>query len=112
MSLELLGGGRQLADELGVDLAALLVGSGVEPLAKELVFQGAHKVYLVEDPALSRYQTSPYQNVVQDLVTKYNPEVVLFGATTIGRDLTPRLACALNTGLSAHCVDLKIDKSK
>jgi len=112
ISLELSGIGRQLADELEVDLAALLVGSGVEPLARELIFRGADKVYLVEDPALRRYQASTYQKVIEDLIVRYNPEIVLFGATTIGRALAPRLACALDTGLSAHCVDLKVDKSK
>lgn len=111
ISLELLAIGRRLADELGVELATVLLGDIVEPLAQELICYGADKVYLVESPLLSRYQTASYCSAMKELTLRYKPEILLFGRTDIGKDLAPRIACALNIGLTAHCVDLKVERS-
>ncbi|MEW6034167.1 MAG: electron transfer flavoprotein subunit alpha/FixB family protein [Chloroflexota bacterium] len=111
VSLELLSWGRRIASQLQTDVSTVLLGHGVGALAAELFQFGANRVYLVDSPTLSRYQTKPYSAVVGHLVSEYHPEVFLFGATALSRDLAPRVACALNIGLSAHCVDLKVDVS-
>lgn len=111
-SLELVSLGRRLANELQVELSALLVGDRLGRLPEELICYGADVVYLVEEKALERYITHPYQRVVCDLIQENKPEVVLFSCTDTGMDLAPRVACELRTGLSAHCVDLKVDKDK
>ena len=110
ISLELLANGRLIADELGMELAAVLLGNDVKVSATELICYGADRVYLVQSRLLSRYQTSSCCGVMKQLILEHKPEIVLFGATALGRDLAPRLACALNIGLSAHCIDLKVDK--
>ncbi|MEW6615845.1 MAG: electron transfer flavoprotein subunit alpha/FixB family protein [Thermodesulfobacteriota bacterium] len=109
-SLELLSLGRGLADELQVELSALLVGDRLGSIPEELIYYGADVVYVIENPILERYTTSPYHSIVCDLIRKNKPEIVLFSATHLGMDLAPRVACELKTGLSAHCVDLKMDK--
>lgn len=111
VSLELLSWGHRIGSQLRTDVSAVLLGHGVETMAGELLQFGADRVYIVDSPSLDRYQTAPYSAVVGHLVSKYKPEVFLFGATALGRDLAPRVACALSIGLSAHCVDLKIDAS-
>lgn len=111
-SLELLGEGRKLADDLGVELSALLVGNEVEYLCAELNYYGADKVYLAEHELLEEYTTDGYTKVIVDAVNEYKPEIILIGATNIGRDLGPRLAARLNTGLTADCTGLAIDKEK
>jgi|688.fasta_scaffold172819_2 electron transfer flavoprotein alpha subunit len=106
--LELLSKGRELADQLGVPLAAVLVGNKVRPLCATLAQHGADLVYLAEDGVLSHYQTASYTRVVCDLITTYKPQICLFGATAIGRDLAPTVASAMKCGLTADCTDLQI----
>ncbi len=111
-SLELISEGRKLADELGVELCGLLLGDGVEALAGELGGYGADKVYLYESPLLKDYTTDAYAKVVSDAVQAYRPEIMLFGASNIGRDLAPRCAARLHTGLCADCTHLDVDVAK
>ncbi len=106
---ELLGEGRKLADTLGVELSALLLGSGVEALCTELGAYGADRVILADDALLKDYNTEAYAKVVCDLVKERRPEILLIGATNIGRDLAPRLSARLYTGLTADCTALAID---
>ncbi|MBR3299453.1 MAG: electron transfer flavoprotein subunit alpha [Clostridia bacterium] len=106
---ELLGEGRKLADTLGVELSALLLGNGVEALAGELGAYGADRVILAESELLNDYNTEAYAKVVCDLVRERKPEIMLIGATNIGRDLAPRLSARLYTGLTADCTGLAID---
>lgn len=110
VSYELLNKGRELADELRVDLTAVLLGSAVKEEAQRLIHRGADKVIVVEDTILNHYQSGPYSAVITEVIKKYKPEIILAGATTIGRSLVPRLAIKLNTGLTADCTALEIDK--
>ena len=110
--LELVSEGRKLADDLGVELAGLLVGDQVEGLAKEIGAYGADKVILVDDPALKNYTTDAYADVICKAVMDKKPEIVLIGATNIGRDLGPRCAARLHTGLTADCTHLDVDTAK
>ena len=107
--LELISEGRRLADELGVDLCGLLLGDGVEGLAKELGGYGADKVYVCEHPLLKVYTTDAYAKVICDVIEELKPEAFLIGATNIGRDLGPRCAARLHTGLCADCTHLDVD---
>jgi len=108
VSLELLGRASELAAQLDVGVGAVLAGDGVAPLADTLIHHGADRVYLAEDQALADYLTMPYARVVSHLVREHSPEIVLYGATTTGRDLAPRVASMLRTGLTADCTDLQI----
>jgi len=108
VSLELCGKARQLADTLGVPAAAVLPGSGVRPLADRLIALGADKVYVVDDARLAHYQTGPYARVLTTLAERHRPQIALFGATSIGRDLAPGGASTLRAGLTADCTDLEI----
>ena len=108
VSLELLGKGSELAKTLGVETGALVLGQGVEGLVDELVHFGADKVYVAQNPVLKQYTTLPYAKVVCDLIREYEPQIVLYGATTTGRDLAPRITSELKVGLTADCTDLKI----
>ncbi len=110
VSYELLNKGRELADELKVDLTAVLLGSSVKQEAQCLIHRGADKVIIVENTILNHYQSGPYSAVITEIIKKYKPEIILAGATTIGRSLVPRLAIKLNTGLTADCTALEIDK--
>lgn len=109
VALELCGKARQLADQLGVRVGAVLAGHQVAGLADRLIAQGADHVYLVEDSRLAHYQTLPYARVVCRLIEKYHPQIVLYGATPLGRDLAPRVASHLRAGMTADCTDLQID---
>jgi electron transfer flavoprotein alpha subunit len=109
ISAELLGGGRKLADDLGQELAAVLVGSGVGDLAQEAITYGADKVYVVDDPILKDYQTYTYVPVMERVVGQMMPQVLIMGQTSIGRDLAPRLAFRLDTTASLGCLELAID---
>ena len=109
VTFELLGEGRKLADALNVELSAVLLGSGVENLCDALAKAGADRVYLADAPILKDYLTEGYASVISDLVESKKPEIFLFGATHIGRDLAPRIAAKLNTGLTADCTGLEID---
>jgi len=109
VGLELLGEGRKLAEKLGVETSAVLIGGkDIESQAKELIAFGADKVYLATDDNLKNYSTLPYATVMAEIINKYKPEVVLLGATTIGRDLAARLAVRIKTGLTADCTGLSI----
>jgi len=106
--LELMSKARRLADSLGVKLAGVLLGDTVKGLATKLVQYGADKVYVVEQPLLQAYQTNSYAKVMVELIHKHKPQIVLYGATTTGRDLAPRIASAAKAGLTADCTDLQI----
>ncbi len=108
VSFELLGKGRELADELRAELTAVLLGSGVSEMAQELVHRGADRVRVVDDPALKDFLDGPYANVVAELIERHKPEIVLTGATTLGRSLIPRVAVQVKTGLTADCTGLAI----
>ena len=110
--IELMSKGRHLADTLGVKLAAAILGDKVSGLATKLIHYGADKVYLVEHPLLRTYQTNSYAKVIFDLIHKYKPQIVLYGATITGRDLAPRIASAAKAGLTADCTDLQIGDHK
>ncbi len=110
VSWELLGVGRTLANDLGVDLSAFVLGSGVKGLAEEAFGYDADKVYLIDDPVLNHYRTPSYLHGSLALINKYKPEIVLMGATGLGRDLAGAVATALKTGLTADCTGLTIDK--
>ena len=105
---ELLGKGRELADKLGVPLAAVLIGDGVEGLCKDLFEAGADKVHLIEDPALKVFRGKAYRHAFVELIKEVQPQIVIFGATHMGRDLGPAVASALRCGLTADCTDLQI----
>jgi electron transfer flavoprotein alpha subunit len=106
--IELLGEGKKLAKEIGTELCAVLCGSGVEQLADELFAYGSEKVYLADAPELEKYTTDAYTKVINEAISLHKPEIVLFGATHIGRDLAPCLAVKANTGLTADCTKLEI----
>ncbi|MBP2637208.1 MAG: carE 4 [Firmicutes bacterium] len=110
VALELLGEGRKLADSMGQKLAGVLIGNNIEGLAKEAFAAGADQVYLVEAPELARYNNDGYTATVVDLIKSYKPSVILLGATNNGRDLGPRVACRIGTGLTADCTGLGIDE--
>ena len=109
ITCELLGCGRRLANELGEKLSAVLIGSGVSDTAKQAIAFGADKVYVVDDPLLKDYRTDPYVAVTKKVIEQVMPQILLLGQTSIGRDLAPRLAFRLGTGLSMDCVELSID---
>ncbi|MDO9538009.1 MAG: FAD-binding protein [Thermoplasmata archaeon] len=109
VTLELLGRGRGLADELGVPLSVALLGHGVDGLAPTLIAGGADKVYVIDDPRLKDYNTSSYAKAMIELIRAEKPEIVLYGATHNGRDLAPRIAKRLDTGLTADCTELSIE---
>jgi len=106
--IELMSKGRHLADTLGVKLGAVALGSNVKTLATKLIQYGADKVYLAEHPLLEHYQTNSFAKVICDLIHKHSPQIVLYGATFVGRDLAPRIASAAKAGLTADCTDLQI----
>ena len=108
-TFELISEGRKLADELGVDLCGILLGDNVDGIAKELGGYGADKVYVYNSPLLKDYTTDAYTKVITDAVEEIKPEILLFGASNIGRDLAPRCAARLHTGLCADCTHLDID---
>lgn len=109
VSLELLCEGRKLANELGTELAGVVLGEGVDELAKQCFAYGADKAYLVDGPVFKDYRTDPYTDVCVDMINKYKPEVVLYGATNNGRDFAARIAVRIHAGLTADCTELGID---
>ena len=111
-TFELISEGRKLANELGVELCGILLGDNVDGIAKELGGYGADKVMVCDSPLLKDYTTDAYAKVVCDMVNEYKPEVLLIGATNIGRDLGPRCAARLHTGLTADATHLDIDTAK
>jgi len=109
VSLELLGEGKKLADNIGCKVCAILCGENVENLITELYEYGADVVYYASAPELKTYNPDSYTKVINDAVVKYKPDIVLFGATHIGRDLGPCVAVKAETGLTADCTQLDID---
>lgn len=110
-SFELVSEGRRLADELGTGLYGILLGKDITAAAKKLGGYGADAVYTCEHPLLENYTTDAYTKVVCDVVRQHRPQILLIGATNIGRDLGPRCAARLHTGLCADCTHLDIDMS-
>lgn len=108
-TFELISEGRKLADELGVELGGILLGDNVDGIAKELGGYGADKVYVYNSPLLKDFTTDAYTKVISDAVQEFHPEILLFGASHIGRDLAPRCAARLHTGLCADCTHLDVD---
>ena len=108
-TFELISEGRKLADELGCNLYGILLGDDVDDLASELGGYGADGVYVYNSPLLKNYTTDGYTKVISEAVQEFRPEVMLFGASNIGRDLAPRCAARLHTGLCADCTHLDID---
>ena len=109
VSLELLGEGRRIADELGVKLTALLLGKNIESLAKTLAEHGADEVLVADDKNLEHYTTDAYTKVICDLAKERKPGILFVGATFIGRDLGPRIAGRLLTGLTADCTSVEVE---
>ncbi len=107
-SLELCGKARQLADQLGVKVGAVLAGWNVRELSYRLIAHGVDKVYNVHDTRLEHYRTLPYARVMCQLISKHRPQIVMYGATPLGRDLAPRIASEMRAGLTADCTDLQI----
>ncbi len=109
IATEVLGAGRRLADELGEELSAVLVGSGVSGLAQEAIAFGADKVYVVDDSQLKDYQTATYVSVIEKVIKQAMPRILILGQTSVGRDLAPSLAFRLETAASLDCLELSID---
>ena len=109
ITTELLGCGRKLADDLGQELCAVLVGNAISSLAQEAIAFGADKVYVVDDPLLKDYQTDSYVLTLEKVVKQVMPQILILGQTSIGRDLAPRLAFRLDTAASMDCIELAID---
>lgn len=112
VALELLGKARDLASALGEKVVAIFAGSGIKASAQTLVEYGADKVICADAPELKDYVTEQYAQAVGQIITEYKPNIVLFGATTIGRDLAPRLSARLETGLTADCTKLEISEER
>ena len=110
VALELLGVARELAEKTGEKVGAILLGHGVKAKAKDLIAYGADEVHVVDDERLFAFVTEPYTQAVTQIAKEYEPSVILFGATSIGRDLAPRLSARLKTGLTADCTKLEMDE--
>ena len=108
IALELVGKGKDLAKDLGTEVTAVLIGSDVMGLTKELAEYGADRIIVVDDPELKEYRTEPYAHALAGVIKKYKPEIMLVGATAIGRDLGPRVSARIHTGLTADCTQLEI----
>ncbi|MGF6785685.1 electron transfer flavoprotein alpha subunit, partial [Aequitasia blattaphilus] len=108
VALELLGKAKDLAKDLNTEVTAVLLGSEVKDLTKKLAAYGADKIILVDDPALKEYKTEPYTHALASVINQFKPEIVLVGATAIGRDLGPTVSARVQTGLTADCTQLDI----
>ena len=108
ISFELVGEGKRLAEKLGTEVTAVLVGSDVSGLVDELAAYGADKVIVVDDPELKNYRTEPYAHALASVINEFKPEIMLVGATAIGRDLGPTVSARVQTGLTADCTLLEI----
>ena len=106
---ELLGEGKKLAESLGEEVSAVLLGENITSKANELIYYGADNVYVVDSPYLKDFNDEPYTNALVSLIKEYKPNIVLAGATSIGRSFIPRVASALETGLTADCTHFAID---
>jgi len=112
VSFELLWKGRELADRLDTGLACFIIGHQISDAGPELIAHGADKVYVADDTQLACYLTLPYARIAVDLIKEFRPSILLIGATTNGRDLAPRIASHMRTGLTADCTDLQIGEYK
>lgn len=112
VALELLGEAHKLAADLNQEVYAILLGHDIKGLSKDLISHGADKVLVVDDKCLETYTTEPYAQAIYQIITDYKPSIVLIGATTIGRDLGPRLSARVTTGLTADCTKLEISEEK
>ena len=110
VSLELIGKGKELADKRNTDVTAVIVGKGVNSLTDTLSHFGADNVIVIENDRLEKYMTEPYTKALYEVVEAKKPEIMLFGATSIGRDLAPRVSARVHTGLTADCTGLEIDE--
>ena len=108
IALELIGKGKDLAKDLDTDVTAVLIGSDVKGLVDVLAEYGADKVIVVDDPELKEYRTEPYAHALASVINEFKPDVMLVGATAIGRDLGPRVSARVHTGLTADCTQLDI----
>ena len=108
VAFELLGKGKDLAKDLNTEVTAVLIGSGVKGLADQLAEYGADKVIVVDDPELKEYRTEPYAHALASVINEFKPEIMLVGATAIGRDLGPTVSARVKTGLTADCTSLEI----
>jgi electron transfer flavoprotein alpha subunit len=108
IAFELIGKGKDLAKDLGTEVTAILAGYQVADLADELAAYGADKVIVIDDPELKDYRTEPYAHAVASVIKEFKPDIVLVGATAIGRDLGPRVSARVHTGLTADCTQLDI----
>ena len=108
IALAMIGKGKDLAKDLNTEVTAVLIGSGVKGLADELAAYGADRVIVVDDPELKDYRTEPYTHALASVINQYKPEIMLIGATAIGRDLGPRVSARVATGLTADCTQLDI----
>ena len=108
VAFELLGKGKDLAKDLNTEVTAVLIGSGVKGLADQLAEYGADRVIVVDDPELKEYRTEPYAHALASVINEYKPEIMLVGATAIGRDLGPTVSARVKTGLTADCTQLEI----
>lgn len=109
VTLELLGLGQTLTEQLNQELSAVLLGYNVEHLTEELKEFGAQNIYLAQHEMLAHYQTNPYAKVISEIVLEHKPNIFMIGATAIGRDLAPRVSMRLNLGLTADCTELTIE---
>jgi len=109
VSYELLAWGKDLADKLGVELSSIIIGHDIKDKANELIYRGADKVYVVDNPALENFRVDPYSKILTSLIEEYKPEIFIASATTIGRTLMPICAVKLQTGLTADCTGLDVD---
>ena len=112
VTLELLGEATKLAEDLGEKVIGVLMGDKIKDKAQEMIEAGAEKVIVIEDEMLGEYVTEPYTKALTALIKEYDPNIVLFGASSIGRDLAPRVAARIHTGLTADCTHLDIDMEK
>ena len=108
VTYELLGKGRELAETLGTEVTAVLMGCKVEGLARRLAEYGADRIILADAPELETYMTETYAHALTAVLTTYKPDIMLYGATAIGRDLAPRVSARIHTGLTADCTGLEI----
>ena len=108
VAFELLGKGKDLAKDLNTEVTAVLIGFGVKGLADQLAEYGADRVIVVDDPELKEYRTEPYAHALASVINEYKPEIMLVGATAIGRDLGPTVSARVKTGLTADCTSLEI----
>ena len=108
VAFELVGEATKLAKDLNEQVVAILLGDGVTAKAEELIQHGADKVIVVDDPILAKYATEPYAKAITAIIKEFDPEIVLYGATSIGRDLAPRVSARVHTGLTADCTKLEI----